>query len=76
MSATAKRAAELIWQKYERRIGQEPVPSDGVRPGTAGGLDKDSFILNVTAIIDDTISHAVNQTLGDALNSGDGVYRP
>jgi hypothetical protein len=76
MKTTGTRAAEKIWAKYERRIGQEPIPSDGVRPGTAGGLDKDSFILTVATIIDAEISGAMHSIFGEALNSGDGSYRP
>jgi hypothetical protein len=79
MSDTAKRAAERIWQKYERHLDNPTKRGQpGAREGQTSGpnQDKDAFIVTVTSIIDGAIRESVNATLDHALNSGDGSYRP
>lgn len=63
----AKHAAELIWKTYERRIGQDPVPSDGVNPGTAGGLDKGAVIVTMSGIIERVIGSVAAVTRQDLI---------
>lgn len=60
-SKEAHEAADLIW---------------GTFTNIRAHYDEESFKLTVAQAIDLAIQQAVNQTLDEALNSGDGTYRP
>ena len=69
---SSRNAAELIWNKYERYLS--PLLSEEYNGPAA--CDKGAFIDTVTMIIDAEKRNAVNSMLDEAINSGDGTYKP